>query len=167
MPRTPALRFIPATVRFGVSLAQEPPDVGPDLPEIGPSDRSSVWSRFVNVLRQRGIKAPFDRWFVLRAEQFQKTLPNQDLGACSEADTAAYLRRVAERMNLKDWQYEQIVDALEIMLAHVLRLPWTAEFDWASWRNVARRREPSHPAMARKPPSQEQASEPRHRLVGA
>ena len=143
-----------------MSLAQEPPDVGPDLPELGPSDPSSVWSRFLEVLRQRGIKAPFNRWFVLRVEQFQKALPNQDLGACSQADAAAYLRCVGIREDLKTWQYEQIVDALEIMLADVLRLSWATGFDWASWRNRAHRREPSHAAVAGKPPSQEWASEP-------
>jgi len=134
-----------------VSLPQAPQGIGPFglISEASRSAEVSTWNRFLGVLRQRGVKAPFDRWFVIRAEQFLKALTNEDPRACSADDAARYLSRVGRRANIEDWQYRQVVDALEILLACVLELPWAAEFDWSFWRDSARRLEASHATIAR------------------
>ena len=45
-----------------------------------------------------------------------------------------------------------IVNALEIVLSHVLKLPWASAFDWSYWRDSARRLEASHATISREPP---------------
>lgn len=110
---------------------------------------ASVWSRFLELVRETGAKAPFDRWYVIRAEQFATVLADKDLRACSAADVSEYLGGLADRGGLRDWQYRQVVDALEILLARVLELPWSGDFDWSSWRDSARRYEAKHTASRR------------------
>jgi hypothetical protein len=48
-----------------------------------------------------------------------------------------------------DWQFRQVVDALEILLNRALALGWATGFDWAYWRSSARRLESSHATIAR------------------
>ena len=135
-------------------LPQEPQDARskPASSEADVSDETSIRDRFLHVLRQRGINRPVDRWFVLRAEQFQKTLANEELRACSADDGIRYLSRTGRHANLQDWQYRQIVDALEILLARAVELPWAAGFDWRFWRDSARRLDPGHATIARESP---------------
>lgn len=114
-----------------------------------------VWERFISIVRERGARAPADRWYVHRAEQFEKFLRNTDLQTCTATDVNAYLPQLDQQGRLRDWQFRQAVDSLEILLAHVLKLPWAAEFDWAFWRNSARRLESSHPTIARRSASED------------
>ncbi len=112
---------------------------------------AEVWRRFIAVVHQRGTRAPADRWYVIRAEQFERALQDKELRACDAADVDAYLRELGDQARLRDWQYRQVVESLEILLARVLELPWAARFDWGFWQDSARRLETSHPTIARQP----------------
>lgn len=100
-------------------------------------------------LHEQGIKPPFDRWYVIRAEQFQRTLGSRELAASTESDVTAFLADLGRWRDLEGWQLRQVVDSLEILLVRVLGLSWASHFDWAFWRDSARRLEPGHPTIAR------------------
>jgi integron integrase len=117
---------------------------------------AEIWGRFTTIVHQRGAREPADRWYVIRAEQFERALQEKDLRACDATDVNAYLRELGEQAQLQDWQYRQVVEALEILLAHALELPWAARFDWGFWRDSARRLESRHPTIARQPAPEEE-----------
>jgi hypothetical protein len=112
---------------------------------------AEVWRRFIALVHERGARKPADRWYVIRAEQFERALGDKDPRACDAADVDAYLRDVGAQARLEDWQFRQAVESLEILLARVLELPWAGEFDWGFWRDSARRLESSHPVERLEP----------------
>jgi hypothetical protein len=114
------------------------------------------------------VQAPSDRWYVIRAEQFERALGGRDPRSCDAADVTGYLQEVGTRASLADWQFRQILDALQILLETVLDLPWASEFDWAFWRDSARRLETSHTTIARQSAPEREArsdSDPAHRAL--
>jgi integron integrase len=115
-----------------------------------------LWDPFLRALRRRGAREPFARWYVRRAEQFLRARPCSDPRAYTATELTAYLQEAGRRPGLKDWQYVQIVDALEVLLREVLQLPWTDTFDWAYWRASARELPADHATLAREsaPPVQ-------------
>jgi hypothetical protein len=100
------------------------------------------WRKFLHIVRATGIRSPADRYFVLRAEQFVRALKDKPIETCTTAEVTRYLGDLGRRGVLADWQFRQVVDALEILLNRVLALGWAAGFDWAYWRASARRLEP-------------------------
>lgn len=95
----------------------------------GPNE--SVWTRFLTILRERGVEERHARWYVLRTEQFLRALPREDFRTYVADDVARYLRETGRKATLNDWQYRQPVDALEILFARTLALPWANRFDWS------------------------------------
>ena len=118
-----------------------------------------MWTRFLTLLRERGIKDSSARWHVFRAEQFLKTRRDGDPTAFAAEDIAGYLRAVGGNARLEDWQYRQVVEALEVLFARVLELPWAATFDWSFWHDSARRLKPTHATIARDQPDPNRSPE--------
>jgi hypothetical protein len=52
---------------------------------------AAIWNRFLELDHSKGIKDPVDRWYVIRAEQFEKALRGKDPKACADEDVSAYL----------------------------------------------------------------------------
>lgn len=101
--------------------------MGPPQPAQSPASRA-LWDRFLAVLRSRRVKVQYHRWCVIRAEHFLKA-SGKEPHAHTANDVASYLSEIGRNARLEDWQYQQVVTALEILPVHVLQLPWTATFD--------------------------------------
>lgn len=119
-----------------------------DDPSIHEEKIRSFWDRYVGSLHQSGIKPPFDRWFVLRAEQYIQACRDRKLADQTPADVDAYLTEAGRRGGLKDWQFRQIVDAIQ-KLFELAGVSWLAQVDWDHWRASARALGSSHPTVAR------------------
>jgi integron integrase len=64
-----------------------------------------------------------------------------------------YLQDLGRKQNfLDDWQYRQVVHALEGFFLHTQELPWAKTFDWAYWRDSARQLGSHHATIARETP---------------
>ncbi len=48
-----------------------------------------------------------------------------------------------------DWQYAQLLHAIEIMLVDVVKLDWSSLFNWDSWKNTVRDLPVDHLSIAR------------------
>jgi integron integrase len=106
--------------------------------------RAAMWTRFLALLRERGIRDSSSRWHVIRAEEFLKAGGDEDPATRTADDVVGYLRDLGCTSRLQDWQYRQVVEALEVLFAGVLALEWAATFDWGFWHGSARRLEPTH-----------------------
>lgn len=66
------------------------------------------WDRYINILHKHGIKPPFDRWHVVRAEQFLKAFPDRKLADHTPDSVHGYLEGVGRQAGLQDWQFRQV-----------------------------------------------------------
>jgi integron integrase len=116
----------------------------------GPMDdtRKGLWDRYVANIRAQGVKPIAVRWYVIRAEQYLRTVAPKPLAEHTPQDVTAYLETVGRGSNMPDWQYRQTVQAIQ----HLLRLSeaaWTQQFDWDYWQASARPLPSNHPTIAR------------------
>lgn len=110
------------------------------MPTVSSTSRNKVrsfWDRYIQKLHESGIKPPFDRWFVLRAEQYIEAHPNSKLAEQRPSDVDDYLADLGRRGGLKDWQFRQTVDAIQ-NLFEFLGVAWFSQVDWEHWRASAR-----------------------------
>ena len=108
-----------------------------------------LWGRFIKVLQDQGINQRYFRWYALRVEQYLKAHSGQPPHQHTEGEVTTYLQEIGRTSQLKDWQYRQLVQALEVLFVKVLELPWAQGFDWPYWKDSARELEPSHATVAR------------------
>src|SRR5687768_4424239 len=108
-----------------------------------------MWTRFLALLRERGIADSSARWHLFRAEQFLKARPDRNPATCAAEEITGYLTEAERTARLEAWQYRQLVEALEVLFAGVLELAWAVTFDWSFWRDSAQRLETGHATLGR------------------
>lgn len=106
------------------------------------------WNRFIDRAERNGVKEPALRWHVLRAEQYLKAFPDKRLAEHSAGDVTGYFESVGRIGGIADWQFEQIVDAIQNLLL-TAGVATVDEVDWAYWRDSARALPSDHPTIAR------------------
>jgi len=94
---------------------------------------SRFWENYIQLVHKKGIKPPFDRWFVIRAERYINAFADKRLRQHQPSDVVRYLNELLENAQIKAWQYRQTVDAIQILLCEAIQLPWAKTFDWDSW----------------------------------
>ncbi len=112
------------------------------------SAEARFWERFVERLRRSGVKEHALRWHVRRAEEYLKAFPDKRLREHTRSDVTGYLERTGRLGRITDWQFGQIVDAIQNLLL-TARSPVVAEVDWGFWHDSARTLAPGHPTIAR------------------
>lgn len=121
------------------------------MPESNSSNEPSVrkfWDRYINQLQKQGVKSKTLRWYVIRAEQYLKAFPDRKLADHKPDDVQAYLQKFGRAKGLQDWQYLQIVNAIQ-NLFQLVEVDWLTQVDWEFWKSSARSLSPEHPTIAR------------------
>ncbi|MEE4377584.1 MAG: integron integrase [Candidatus Competibacteraceae bacterium] len=95
---------------------------------------SRFWDTYIQHVNIKGIKPPFDRWYVIRAEHYIKAFTGKRLRQHEPSDVTGYLEKLLENAQIKAWQYRQTVDAIQILLCEAVQIPWAETFDWDSWK---------------------------------
>ena len=120
----------------------------------------SFWDRYVQKLHDLGIKPPFDRWMVVRAEQYIAAHRDRRLAEQSPAEVDAYLADLGRKPGLKGWQFRQAVGAIQILFALVV-VDWLNRVDWERWRVSARDQSPELSPPAADTPAPGEGHRPR------
>ncbi len=113
------------------------------------SSKSAVdrfWDKFIDRLLQNGVKDQLTRWYVIRAEHYLKAFPGRRLAQHTADDVTGYLEKMGRNSDILDWQFAQVVDAMQNLF---LTAELTIAVDWDFWRDSARSLEVSHPTIAR------------------
>jgi hypothetical protein len=97
---------------------------------------------------ESGVKPPFGRWLVIRAEACVAAHPGRQLVDQSPAEVDAYLAALGRKPEVTGWQVRQAADAIRIRLEQA-GVAWVHEVDGAHWQASARDLGPSHPTVAR------------------
>lgn len=111
----------------------------------------NFWDRYIKRLEKQGINLKTGRWYVIRAEQYLKAFPDLKLRAHSPDEVQSYFENVGRKSGLKDWQFEQIVDAIQ-KLFQLLEVDWLDRVDWEYWKRSAKSLSTNHPTIARETP---------------
>ncbi len=106
------------------------------------------WENYVEKLRQRGVKQSAMRWYVLRAEEYIKATNGKRLAVQEATDVTHYLEKMGRKDRILDWQFRQIVDAIQNLL-ETAGAGCLHAVDWEYWRNSAHSLPESHPTVAR------------------
>ena len=78
------------------------------------------------------------------------------LKGLSADEITGYLRQTSSRRKWQDWQFRQLVDALQLLLVDLADVKSAQVVDWDSWREAGAALPADHPTIAR-----EQAPEAR------
>ena len=115
------------------------------------SAEERFWTKFIAKLSEKGIKNnKVLRWHVLRAKQYIKAFPNKRLAEHTVEDVNRYLQDAGRKGGINDWQFAQVVDAIQNLFSTAgLELA----VDWDFWRASARSLEAEHPTVAREQPA--------------
>jgi integron integrase len=116
----------------------------PNNPSTQEDKSHTFWDRYVTMVRESGVVEPFDRWMVVRAEQYIAAHPERWLAEQTPADIDAYLADLSRKPGLKGWQLRQAVDAVRTLFV-LAGVDWLDRVDWAHWRALALGLAPDHP----------------------
>jgi integron integrase len=109
----------------------------------------SNWDRYLDLLARRGVPEKFRRWYVRRVEDFLKAVRPGSLARLSAEQVTSYLQNASGRPGLADWQFRQVVDALQLLLVDLAQVPAAKSVEWAYWKEGGRGLEPDHPTIAK------------------
>jgi integron integrase len=112
----------------------------------------NIWEQYTNILHSTGIRRPYDRWYVIRAEAFLRAHQGKPLKEYTDDLVKSYLTELGQNQSLKTWQYIQAVEAVRILCTDVFKRDWATHFDWGYWKSAARPLEREHPTIAREIP---------------
>jgi integron integrase len=118
------------------------------LPPYRTGRYSGVWTRYYAALAERGQRDRRARWLTRLIEQFFRAVPRENPRRYTADDVSRYLRDTGKKAAIEDWQYRQLITALEILFTHALNLSWAHAFDWSFWRDSAASLKPDHPTIA-------------------
>jgi len=124
-------------------MATAPPQK-PEDPRV-----TRFWQRYMDVLELFRVAQKRRPWYRRHVEGFIRDSPTERLASHTPETLASWLERQGRSPALPDWQFQQKVDALRLLFAHLLKLPWAAGFDWDRWSMGARSLGVDHPTVAR------------------
>ncbi len=99
---------------------------------------AKFWDKYIDIIHKKGIKEPFDRWFVIRARQYIEAFPDKRLALHSTDDLTEYLEILGRNSSWQAWQFQQVVDAIELLLREMVHLSWVDAFEWGHWKASAK-----------------------------
>ncbi len=113
------------------------------------------WDRYIQHLTNNNVKPTVTRWYVIRVEQYLKALSGKRLAYHSAQDVIDYLEVQSKNIKIKDWQFHQVVDAIQNLFT-MLDVPWFNEVDWTHWQSSSL--SDAHPTIAKETPAAETIS---------
>jgi len=95
------------------------------------------WERYQEKLRERRVKQTAMRWYVLRAEEYIKATQDKRLKTQDATDVTRYLEKMGRKDRIPDWQFRQIVDAIQaeqqgVRSGHRTEMAWLPSLPWPS-----------------------------------
>jgi hypothetical protein len=98
-------------------------------------------------------------------EQYFKAVSGRPADQHTATDIAGYLAELGRSGGLADWQFLQAVEALRLLFGEAARAPWSAEVDWAYWKDSAQSLGCTHATVARETtPTSGRPQQPAHSL---
>lgn len=139
------------------------PETPTPSPQRREAQRPSGWDRYLSVLERHRVPASQRQWYVRRVEAFVEAVRPTRIGEVSAGQVTAFFHRYAREQRLTEWQFRQMVDAVQLLLVDLARSPAAGEIDWDYWKDAAKELGAGHPTVAaEQPPEQAVQGNPRY-----
>ncbi len=110
--------------------------------------QDDFWQQYFEHLKIIGVNDKSMRWYVLRAEEYLRSVPDRKIVSHTAKHVNEYLHDVGNKDWILDWQFRQVVDAIQNLLK-TAKSPVENEIDWGFWRDSAERLSSNHATLAR------------------
>jgi len=107
------------------------------------------WNKYQEVIKLFRVPERVVPWYRRHIQGFINDHPDTRLQNQGPDEIATWFTRIGRSPHLEDWQYRQKVDALRLLYCHLLKTPWSGEFDWDYWASGAQSLESEHATVAR------------------
>lgn len=106
------------------------------------------WASYINYLRKHDVKGKALRWYVKHAENYLKHYDRKETDKHSADDLSKYLTQISKNRYIEDWQFVQIVHAIQILF-EVENKELCNSFEWEYWIQLSETINETHPTLAR------------------
>ena len=110
---------------------------------------SRFWKNYTKKLESYKIKPSVHQWYVCHAKNYIAAHPDRRLASHTDADLEKYLQDNGRNPDLKDWQFQQIVWALQVLFVEFVKPDWAGTFPWQERITAARTLPGDHATVAR------------------
>ena len=112
----------------------------------------SHWDQYRELLIAKGVPVKARRWYVGHVENFLKALHPETLSQLTRQQITGYFQEVSSQGRLQNWQFRQLVDAIQLLLVDLAQVQEAKLVDWDSWKEAGQSLAPHHPTIAREQP---------------
>lgn len=110
---------------------------------------SRFWDKYIFKTKAYRIKPDNARYYVRHAEAYIKAHPNKRLALHTALDLEQYLESKGRSILLEDWQFQQLITALQILFVDIIQTSWADAFPWEQWIAQAQCLENNHSTVSR------------------
>lgn len=110
---------------------------------------SRFWENYTHKLGSYNIKPGVRDWYVRHAQHYIAAQPERRLTTHTAADLEKYLQDKGRNPALTDWQFQQIVQALQVLFVEFVRPGWARAFPWQERISASRTLPSDHATVAR------------------
>lgn len=123
-----------------------PPDPVSDRRQDGSPSR---WHQYVSLLERMRVPEKARPHYVRFVEAFLKDLRPTSLSALSGKEVTDYFQGLSRKSKLTDWQFRQVVDALQLLLVDLAQVSAGKQVDWDYWKEASKDLGIHHPTLAK------------------
>ena len=107
------------------------------------------WDKYIEKTKAYTRKPTVSRWYVKRAGQYIHAHSATPLAQHTPKILTDYLNVIGGNAKLEGWQIRQIIDALKILFADMIKPDWCSDFPWEEWRESLVTINDRHPTVSR------------------
>lgn len=110
------------------------------------------WQRYLQVLEKYRVPENARPYYRQRVQAYIDAHSGHRLTSHGPSDVSRWLEEIGRNRWLSDWQFRQAIDALRLLFAKFLALPWADKVDWDGWITAAQVLPVDHPTILRSAP---------------
>ncbi len=109
----------------------------------------SGWHQYHAALVRRAIPQKLHTHYVNHAKLLFKHTEGQRLKHLTQSQLTEFFTITSHDNNVPDYQFKQIIKALEILLVDVANVPWADSFNWSYWNSATASIDAKHTTLSR------------------
>jgi hypothetical protein len=107
----------------------------------------SGWSQYLSVLEGQRVPDAQRQWYVRRAEAFVEAVRPARMGEVSAEPITAFFHRYGHEQRLSEWQFRQMVEAVQLLLVDLARNRAAVDIDCYYWMDAGKELAGGHPTL--------------------
>ena len=110
---------------------------------------SRFWDIYIEKTKAYNIKPGAERWYVKHAESYIKYHQGLKLSRHQPEQVESFFTFKSRQKRLKDWQFRQIIQAIELLFCELVKTKWSRTFPWGQWSELSTSLPSAHASRSR------------------